>query len=215
MYKNLAILIVLALGTSGCSGKHSDGKSTAESLSKNKTDALDSLLDRSALWQKARLGPWECFVPEKNPDATLFCTKGNRVVVMATDDSDGFNVSIPLSTTNDPTQYSQLSLDDRDRDGRYETLRYDGTSKNGEALRNVIDDDMDGNIDRVIDLTKKKTSVRIDDVWIELENVGRDDKGFIIYMANINGSLKRVIFSSYPYQVIDLPAQAIKRDGVH
>lgn len=202
MYKILAILAMLSLGTSGCSVNHSDEKLTAIALSKKQPSTLDTFLAPSALWQKARLGTWECAVPDMNPDATLVCSKGNRVVFLASDDSDGLTVSIPLSTKN---KLMGLSLNDRDKDGSYESLYYDGTSKSGEPLRIVSDDNLDGNMDRITDLRTKKTSVRIDDVWIDLENIGRDDKGLIIYKANINGSVKRVNFSSYPYQVVDLP----------
>lgn len=199
MNKCLVSLVTLVIGTSGCSENHSDGKQTAEARS------MESTLDRSVLWHKVRLGSWECAVPEKNPDATLVCTKGQRVVVVASDDSAGFIVSIPLSKKN---QAAILTLTDKDKDGINDRLNYDGTSKEGTILRSVVDEDLDGNIDQVFDFNKKKVSVYIDGAWIELESAGHDDKGLAIHKANINGSMKRVLFNSYPYQVIDLPTQA-------
>lgn len=207
MYKNLAILVMLGLGVSGCSVNHSGEKSTAEDQQKKLPGPFDSFLDPSTPWYKASLGSWECAAPVKNPDATLICTKGNRYVVMAREDSDGFTVSIPIGTKNNPMP---LSLADEDNDGNYDRLDYNGISKSGEHLRIVSDDDLDGNIDRIIDIKKKKTSVRIDNAWIELESVGRDNDGLYIYKGKINGKEKRVIFKDYPYQVVDLPVDVSK-----
>ena len=127
---------------------------------------------------------------------------------MTNDDSHSFDVSIPLTTKNNQ---ASLSLTDSDKDGNYESLNYNGTSITGEDLRIARDDNLDGVIDRVFDFKSNKTSVQISGIWIELENVGRDDDGLIVYKGNIRGKEKRIIFKNYPYLVVDLPAN-IKRE---
>ena len=80
MSHKIAIVLILTLGTSGCSENQHDPNSTAGAQAKKQADDLFSLPDPSATWLKANIGPWECAAPEKNPDETLICSKGKRVI---------------------------------------------------------------------------------------------------------------------------------------
>lgn len=202
---SLTLLWILLVG---CTGKHQttvppNGGSADEA---NVPAEIDKSLRviRSGVWVNASLGPWKCFVPKEEPGSTLVCTKGKRFVVEADDHPNSFSVSIP-----ERQDFSAiLTLTDSQKNGDYERLNYVGLSKQGTVIRGVVDENLDGQIDRMADFGQKKTSAFIDGSWTSVENIGRDEDGKIIYEAVLNGSVKRVVFDSFPYQVVEVPLSA-------
>ncbi len=206
-----ALFVAMAV----CSGESfGDGQQTVRITQPEMTKMTEEqsfalLMDKSAKWETATLGSWKCSASSTNLDSMLICQKGDRIVFVGSDLSTGFSVAVPLTAEKklQNGKSSFLTLVDHKNGGVFDKLEYDGISKQGDVIRHVVDENLDGFIDLERDAQKGTTSVLIDGAWVQLEYGGRDENGLVIYKANIGGSMKRVIFKTYPYQVVDLPVQ--------
>ena len=151
------------------------------------------------LLRKVTLGNWECYAPHKDPDESLFCTHGSRTI-MHTMGKGPKEIAIP--TTSDNLNF--LYLKDKDGNGSYDSLYYDGSDENGNHKRVLYDENLDGIPDKILDIETKTLKIRVGDKWIDTRSDKRDTSGKIITEITINGVQKRIYPSSYPYKIEEL-----------
>jgi len=197
--KHRIISLLVFLTVAGCSHIEKEPELVSLSGAMQEEEAkLTKEIMGFDLLRKVKLGAWECYAPNENLNAMLFCTYEGKMVVIA-DNTDGLKVSIPQTKEN----ISFITATDKETDGSFDTLYYDGLSADGQIERIVFDENIDGNIDKILDIKQSKLMLNINGVWYETKNAGKDKNGKYMHQITINGKLKRVILDKYPYKLVE------------
>lgn len=203
------VTVSIVIFLPGCASNNTtELKSLTGALPEDQAQVVKKMIGFDVV-RKAQLGPWECYVPDKYPDGMLFCRKGKRNLFYILD-GKFFQISIPQSSKS---KGSFLMLTDSDNDGNFDRLEYDGLSVNGAAVRVVGDDNLDGDIDRRLDLRSDEFQVKINGKWTDVIPAGRDSNGKVISKVKVSGVWKRLKLNGYkyPYKVVPLDDESVSK----
>ena len=199
----IIVITTLAFAATGCSNNEQPYElvsATKAFPDSEQQAAKNPWGEKFDLLRKVKLGIWECYVPDAQPNARLFCTKDGRVIVYV-ENNKSLEITVPTSKNG----ATFLALKDNNNDGNMDQLNYDGVDKNRFIARVVYDLNLDGEADTVLNFKDKTLQVRINDTWHLLESTDRDADGKIIYKVRIEERYMRVYPFEYPLRLEELP----------